>query len=443
MARTTLPKGIFKRGNTYALRFSVPKELQQLVGKKEIVRSLGTSELSEALEKSPEVQREIKASLFGKHELRPAQPKRLQANHTVKATAHKWLAESDGLKQATRHRYQRILERFEKFSENTEVTKINRAMALEYIDHLRTTPSQRTGTSLSHRTLATHQICLASYWRVLEHWGLVDSDMKNPFSSLLRRMAGQKKKADPRRKTLRPVTRDEAEDLLRYIATNSRLKYQFEMFATVRLLWTTGCRLGEIAKLHLKDIVDHKDHIRLNIRDAKTEAGNRVVMLVGESDCELIREAVRRSQEAVPSCKENCDVLFPRIQRGGYDRSLTHYIGKALESARKKFPTCNEWDMHSFRRAAISALINASVPKEARNLVVGHSNSEDIGLSVYAKHGDLSEIIKSTFTSLYNEQGGELLGSYPFATISKRIHHEERLEYDQKLPQRRLETQRF
>jgi len=66
--------------------------------------------------------------------------------------------------------------------------------------------------------------------------------------------------------------------------------------------------------------------------------------------------------------------------------------------------------MHSFRRAGVSALVNASVARGERNLIVGHSNRDDIGMSVYAKRGDLTEIIKGTFFVLYDEIGGSLNG---------------------------------
>ncbi|PWE28100.1 hypothetical protein DDZ14_19195 [Maritimibacter sp. 55A14] len=129
------------------------------------------------------------------------------------------------------------------------------------MEYLKSTPSERTGERLSARSLQSYQSCLASYWRVLDHWGLVDPDVRNPFSSLLRRLAGQRKKADPRQKNLRPVTREEAEALLSYISGNDRLKYQREMYVTVRLLWVTACRLSEIAGLALDDIDDRGDHI--------------------------------------------------------------------------------------------------------------------------------------------------------------------------------------
>ena len=117
---------------------------------------------------------------------------------------------------------------------------------MAFMDHLKTTPSERTEEPLSQRSLGSYQICLASYWRVFDHWGLVDGDMGSPFASLLRRVAGQKKKQDSREKQLRPVTRDDAQALLSYIAGNDRLKYQYEMYVTVRLRWVSACRLNEL-----------------------------------------------------------------------------------------------------------------------------------------------------------------------------------------------------
>lgn len=405
----TLPKGIFKRGDVYAVRFSVPTELQSVVGKKEVIRSLGTKDLVEALGKRAEVLEQIKVSLFSDFEIPVTSNARTSYGTTVRETAHRWLSESDGITNGTRARYRNILARFEDYSGNCEVTKINRELALGFMDHLKSTPSQKTGQLLSHRSLSIHQICLASYWRVLEHWGLVDGDMKNPFSSLMRRLAGQRQKLDPRKKNLRPVTREEAEALLSYITGNGRLKYQQEMYLTVRLLWVTACRLGEIAGLSLSDIDDQGDHIRLRITGAKTEAGNRTVMVLGREDCELLRGAVRRAKVIEPCCPENAGLLFPSLLRGGYDRTTGHYLGKALEKARKALAmNADEWDMHSFRRSGVSALVNAGVSKEARNLAVGHSNNDDIGISVYAKRGNLSEVIKATFETLYDELGGSL-----------------------------------
>ena len=177
---------------------------------------------------------------------------------------------------------------------------------------------------------------------------------------------------------------------------------------TVRLLWVTACRLNEIVGLKLSEIDDRGDYMALLITNAKTESGNRTVMIVGEGDCELLREAVNRARVIKPLSADNAGYLFPRLLRGGYDRKLSHYLGKALERARKTFPTSAEWDMHSFRRAGVSALVNAGVARGDRNLIVGHSNRDDIGMSVYAKRGDLTDVIKVTFNVLYEEIGGSL-----------------------------------
>ncbi|WP_170330211.1 tyrosine-type recombinase/integrase [Ruegeria arenilitoris] len=239
---------------------------------------------------------------------------------------------------------------------------------------------------------------------------MVDPDVRNPFSSLLRRVAGQKKKTDPREKKLRPITREEAESLLTYIAANSALKYQLEMFVTVRLLWVTGCRLNEICGRYLSDIDDRGEYICINIPESKTEAGKRSVMIVGDDDCALLRKAMKKAAIVEPSCPENEGRLFPRINLGGYDKQPSHYLGKALEKARKNLEADNsKWDMHSFRRTAVSALVNAGVAREARNLAVGHSNKDDIGISVYAKRAELDDVILSTFKALYGELGGSLV----------------------------------
>ena len=88
------------------------------------------------------------------------------------------------------------------------------------------------------------------------------------------------------------------------------------MYVTVRLLWGTACRLNEIASLKLRDIDDRQDHIRISINGAKTEAGNRTVVLVEESDCELLRGAVGLARSAHPTCPQNKGILFPRLPQG-------------------------------------------------------------------------------------------------------------------------------
>lgn len=61
----TLPLGLFRRGNTYSVRYTVPSELQPVAGRKEIVKSLGTSDLKEALAKRQVALDDIRDTLLG------------------------------------------------------------------------------------------------------------------------------------------------------------------------------------------------------------------------------------------------------------------------------------------------------------------------------------------------------------------------------------------
>ncbi|SNS69932.1 site-specific integrase [Tropicimonas sediminicola] len=404
-----LPQYLFKRGETFFVRYTVPQELVATVGRKEIVRSLKTKNLTDAVYSRDMVLDEIRKTALNGNPMPMTAPPSGDKETTVKEAAHRWLQLADGIRPSTRYRYQRYLGRFINWSGNVGVSELNRELALRFYDHLRQTPSPRTGKLISERTLLSYTNCLASFWKVLDYWSLVDPEAKNPFSGLNRKLPGKRKTVNRPPRVLRPVTRAEAERLLAYIAGADRMKYRREMTVIIRLLWSTGCRLNEVCSLLLSDIEDRGDHIELNIREAKTDAGNRVVMIVDASDMELLRETIRFALITEPLDHRNKGMLFPRLRRGGYDLKANWYVGKALEAARKADPEHDgTWDMHSFRRNAVSALINAGVAKEARNLVIGHSNKDDIGMDVYAKHGDLREIVLVTFRALMEELGGAL-----------------------------------
>ncbi len=81
----TLLKNILKRGNSFSVRFDVPMHTQSVVGKKQIVRSLGTSDIGEALVKQDVVIREIRESLYG--EPRPKLGKPSPARPPQESTA--------------------------------------------------------------------------------------------------------------------------------------------------------------------------------------------------------------------------------------------------------------------------------------------------------------------------------------------------------------------
>ena len=69
-----LPIYLLKRGSNFAVRFSDPKEYQTVTGRKEVVRSLGTSDLYEALGKRDAVLKQIESELKDQLDGRPTAP---------------------------------------------------------------------------------------------------------------------------------------------------------------------------------------------------------------------------------------------------------------------------------------------------------------------------------------------------------------------------------
>lgn len=90
-----VPKGLFKRGKGYAVRVAVPNEYQAIIGKKEIVRGLGTQDLAEALVRRKEVLQEILASIGEGSQPEPVVKQiarhTAQDENTVRDTAHRWM----------------------------------------------------------------------------------------------------------------------------------------------------------------------------------------------------------------------------------------------------------------------------------------------------------------------------------------------------------------
>jgi len=434
-------KSVFKRkGGGYAVRYHVPAELRKTLGKREIVRGLNTADRHEAMilktGKLLEIQAEVFKLISGGspkssivlpvdsrqpelHHLKrkePTLPTRRKSPRLSRA-AREWFKMMNGVTPHTKNRYRRSLTVFTEYFCDCRVDEIERRDAIAYVNHLKATPSTRTGRPLSPKSIKTEITTLSSFYKVATHLGFYPEQFGNPFHGAAAVIPGVKREKT-KIKTLRPVTRDEAIQYLEACAgttasTHKPFKYAFEMKAIIQLLWATGARANEIASLERDQISDDGDVIWLQLRNSKTEAGNRSLCLVGESECCLIREALAKADAALLTSKvpnENRNLLFPKLLRGGFDRKPYWYVGKALEKVRKDtFGKDVQWDMHSFRRNAVAALVNAGVSTSERNLVIGHSNKGDIGISVYSKEADLRKVVKRTFYTLYEELSGGVI----------------------------------
>ncbi|MGY6410869.1 MAG: DUF6538 domain-containing protein [Alkalilacustris sp.] len=178
-------KHLLKRGNSYSLRYVIPKQLRgQHGGRREIVKALGTSCLRTAVMLRDEVVRDLlEQKATPEKTCEPATAIRHGATEAkrnavpskrVSQAAHEWLLMCDGITPATKHGYRRTLELLEDFTGDAFVDDIDRQTALGFLGHLRETPSDRTGKPRSQRTVASRMVTLSSFWKVCKHLGYVD-----------------------------------------------------------------------------------------------------------------------------------------------------------------------------------------------------------------------------------------------------------------------------
>ncbi|WP_353394554.1 DUF6538 domain-containing protein [Ruegeria sp. HU-ET01832] len=103
--RFGLPRGLFLGGKWYAVRVAVPIEYQDIVGKREIVRGLGTQDLAEALKRRPRVLEEIiEAITEGQTPSQVVGPNKPKQGNTVGDAADRWLADAVGISNSTKVR---------------------------------------------------------------------------------------------------------------------------------------------------------------------------------------------------------------------------------------------------------------------------------------------------------------------------------------------------
>ena len=143
----------------------------------------------------------------------------------------------------------------------------------------------------------------------------------------------------------------------------------------IMLAMRTGLRVGELCSLHQTDVGDHsltitktETRYRVNkgeytreVKDnAKTEAGNRVVLIDDESM--FLIEQIRR-------LNPNGEYLFEINGRRCIGQSFTRKLERTCESLKIK-----PRPMHKCRKTYITTLINANVPESLIIDQVGHTD---------------------------------------------------------------------
>jgi integrase len=143
----------------------------------------------------------------------------------------------------------------------------------------------------------------------------------------------------------------------------------------------TGQRIGDIIRLTWNDIDLHKNPRRILFRQRKNNSKKVPVPIHPE---------LAEHLERLPLPPDNADQsLFPclsKIEVGGYD-GLSHRFSALMEKAGianavtreregKHGRTTRARTFHVLRHSFISAMMNADVPAEDRQLLAGHSSSK-------------------------------------------------------------------
>ena len=143
----------------------------------------------------------------------------------------------------------------------------------------------------------------------------------------------------------------------------------------IMLAMRSGLRVGELCSLHQTDVGDHslsisKTETRYKVTDgeytravkdnAKTEAGNRIVLIDDESMM-LIKEIQRLNP--------NGEYLFEINGKRCIGQSFTRKLERTCESLNIK-----PRPMHKCRKTYITTLINANVPESLIIDQVGHTD---------------------------------------------------------------------
>lgn len=196
---------------------------------------------------------------------------------------------------------------------------------------------------------------LSSLWKWADQHELVES--RNPFAGFKQRI-----KAGVNQHPYRPWTKDELQTLFDPPPRRS------DLTEIMVVALHTGMRLDEIASLTL-DQIKREDGIDfIEVKDAKTPAGNRVVPLHP-------RLGWLAALEGEPN-----DRVWPQFNPEGPGKKPGADAGRAFSTfkARKGFSDRTRV-FHSFRKNVTQIMERAGVPENEWAQVLGHERSITYG----------------------------------------------------------------
>jgi len=191
------------------------------------------------------------------------------------------------------------------------------------------------------------------YWSHLEDVGVVDGEMRNPFSELNFKASRKQKHT-----TVRQAFSVEEIESLHQAA---REKGDEQLADLIALGAYTGARIEELCAIKLEDITTQSGVQIITITDSKTDAGVRTVP-VHPAIKTLIKRLTKNSED---------EYLFSNLASSKYgDRC--NAIGKRFGRLKEKLGFGKVHVFHSIRKTVITILENADVSEGITADIVGH-----------------------------------------------------------------------
>ncbi len=395
-----MTQNIYRQGHTWYVRYVVPTKWRKIVGKDSISRTLKTRDLDQARRRKHakldeiirEVEQLVASKLGGTEEAQEAagvlldEPREdlrdiyegiiddraqdiADKGHEAEAqryfdiatgkgvpisvVADQWLASlqgkvTPGTIDGRRHAVGLFIEAMGDLMMN----KVRPRTASKWLsDHL-----EKSGRS--PKTLGRYIGAMNLLWK----WARQREYCQgiSPFADLARELpkAAKKKRAFT-----------DKELTIFYKALERRWNQSPKQYDVGLLLIESGCRLNEICELRVKDVQPNGE---VHIRDAKTQAGNRVVFFPSERAQEVLN---RRTGGKQPE-----DQLFEELRPGGQDHKLGHSLSKRMRATlAEALPNAKEQglDLHSIRRWAGTVLENLEgIEPTLKERMIGHKTGK-------------------------------------------------------------------
>ena len=403
-------RNIRKRGKGYAAAYYVPKHLQEIIGKKEILRGLGTRDYREAQRRAPKVLAVIAAEVhkddptdlntqaieiakvhrensdqgeygnpveWGVSDMADAIAEeqgvevaarfyRVATNKALPMSValEQWHEASTGIASDTRYQYKRDVEAFIAWSKDMTVQEVDDEVAANYWRFLTAAPTKHK-RPIAPATLNRKVGSLNRLWKWMRLRRVYRGH--NPWTELLEEAPGEAKRGR-NTKELRALTKAEAQKYLEAVRA-SKSKYASAGADVIVLMWHTGIRPEDLTQLTVDRVNDDSDEgvTWLTVVKGKTESNTRVLPVVSPEARAILNRRAENAKDGI---------LFhdvPPGKVGSTEKGRYWRLQKVINPIRRKVLKGVPVDTYSCRRAFSGACEDAGLDPVQWSRMMGHS----------------------------------------------------------------------